>query len=169
MSGASARTATIEPRAGEGPPMMRDALLSYAHFFGAFVLFGALFGQALMIRQPPGPAMVRLIARLDMVFGLSALWMIAAGVSRVLWGAKGPDYYAAQPFFAAKMAVFVLIGLVSIWPSLKFRAWARALKADGAFAPAAGEVKSIRTLITAELFLFALLPLFAALMARGLS
>jgi putative membrane protein len=148
--------------------MLRDALLSYAHFFAVFLLFGTLCAEAFVIRLAPNGPALRLIARIDLLFGLSAALVIAAGVARVVYGAKGAAYYWAEPFFWAKMGAFLLVGLVSIGPTVKFLAWSRALKADAAFVPAESEVKSVRRLILAELHLFALIPLFAALMARGI-
>jgi len=148
--------------------MLLDALLSYAHFLAVFAVFGTLAAEAFVIRMPANAATIKLIARIDLMFGISAGLAVVAGFARVFFGAKGADYYWAEPFFWAKMAAFAVVGLVSILPTMKFLAWRKAVKADANFMAPDPEVKSMRRLILVELHLFALIPLFAALMARGI-
>ena len=94
--------------------------------------------------------------------------MIAAGLARVFWGVKGADFYGAQPFFWAKMAAFAVVGLVSIAPTRKFISWVKRYGKDAAFVVAEADAKSVRRLVMVELHLLVLVPLFAALMARGI-
>ncbi len=94
--------------------------------------------------------------------------LIVAGISRVIWGAKGWSFYQAEPFFWAKMAVFALIGLVSIVPTRTFIRWAKAANSDANFVAPEAEVKRVRRLVAIETHSVALLLLFASLMARGL-
>jgi putative membrane protein len=148
--------------------MIVDAALSFAHFTAVFLLVGTLVAEAFVIRLPPSAAMVRLLSRIDLFYGISAGLVIAAGVARVFWGARAASYYAGQPFFWAKMAVFALIGLISIVPTLRFISWRRRLKTDETALPDAADVKSVRRLIMVEAHLLAVVPLFAALMARGI-
>jgi putative membrane protein len=89
-------------------------------------------------------------------------------VSRVFFGAKGADYYAGQPFFWAKMAAFAAVGLISIAPTRAFFRWVKSAKADVAFAVDEASVKRVRRWVMLEVHLIVLVPLFAALMARGI-
>jgi putative membrane protein len=148
--------------------LFHDAALSYTHFVFAFILAGALAGEAFVLRLPVDGRAARLLLRMDVFYAAGAVGVIAAGVSRVFWGAKGADYYASQPFFWAKMATFALIGLISIAPTRTFLAWVKQAGKDGAFAVAEADVKRVRRLVMVELHLLALVPLFAALMARGI-
>jgi putative membrane protein len=104
----------------------------------------------------------------DLFYGVAAVLLILAGVSRVVWGAVGWDYYQAQPFFWAKMATFALIGLISIAPTRTFIRWTKAAAADATFTVPEAEVKRVRRLVMVETHLIALLLLFASLMARGI-
>ena len=70
-------------------------------------------------------------------------------------------------FFWAKIATFLLIGLLSIIPTVAIIRWRRALKTDAAFAPPADAIGNVRRYLWAEAVLFLLLPVFAAAMARG--
>jgi putative membrane protein len=103
-----------------------------------------------------------------MFYGVSAVLLILAGISRVLWGEKGWAYYQVQPFFWAKMATFAVIAALSVAPTRAFTSWVKAYNADAGFAPAEAELKRVRRLVTIEVHLIALLLLFATLMARGI-
>jgi putative membrane protein len=147
---------------------LHDAGLSFLHFTFAFILVGALAAEAFLLRLPVTQRMAELLLRIDLFYGVSAVLIILAGVSRVIWGAVGWDYYQAQPFFWAKMATFALVGLISIAPTLAYFRWNRAARADAAFIAPEAEVKRVRRLVMIEVHLLALLLLFAALMARGI-
>lgn len=148
--------------------LLHDAALAYVHFVFAFILAGALAAEAFVMRLPVDGRVARLLLRIDLFYGISAVGVIAAGVARVFWGAKGVDYYASQPFFWAKMATFAVIGLISIAPTRAFIRWVKQANQDAAFAVAEADVKRLRRFVMIELHLLALVPLFAALMARSI-
>jgi putative membrane protein len=91
---------------------------------------------------------------------------VIAGFSRAIFAAKGWAYYSANSFFWAKIGVFVLISVLSIWPTLKFISWRRRFQFAGE-SPNGTVVSSVRRVLYLEAALFALLPAFAAAMARG--
>ena len=148
--------------------LLHDAALSYLHFVFALILVGALVAEAFILRLPVDGRVARLLLRADLFYGISAVGVIAAGVARVFWGAKSPEYYAEQPFFWAKMAVFAVIGLISIAPTRTFIGWVKQAGKDPAFAVAEADVKRVRRLVMIEVHLAALIPVFAVMMARGL-
>lgn len=148
--------------------MLHDAGLSVLHFIFVLILVGALSAEAFVLRLPVNGQVARLLLRIDLFYGVSAMGLILAGAARVVWGAKGWDYYSAQPFFWAKMAAFALIGILSITPTRAFFRWNRTAARDAAFTVADPELKRTRVLVMAELHLLAFVVLFAALMARGI-
>ena len=148
--------------------LLHDAALSYLHFAFAFILVGALVAEAFILRLPIDGRAARLLLRVDIFYGVSAVGIILAGIARVVWGAKGYEYYAGQPFFWAKMAAFAVIGLISIGPTRAFFRWVKYAGADPAFTVAEADAKRARRLVMIEVHLLALIPLFAALMARGI-
>ena len=148
--------------------LLHDAALSYLHFAFAFILVGALVAEAFILRLPIDGRAARLLLRVDIFYGVSAVGIILAGIARVVWGAKGYEYYAGQPFFWAKMAAFAVVGLISIGPTRAFFRWVKAAGADPAFPVAEADAKRARRLVMIEVHLLALIPLFAALMARGI-
>lgn len=148
--------------------LLHDAGLAWLHFVFAFILIGAIVAEAFVLRLPVDGRVARLLLRIDVFVGASSVLLIFAGVARVIWGAKGWIYYQAQPFFWAKMAMFAIIGLLSIIPTRAFFRWVKAARSDAAFAAPEAEVKRARIAVTAEAHLAAVLILFASLMARGI-
>ena len=65
------------------------------------------------------------------------------------------------------MAAFAVVALLSIVPTVTIIRWRMRGKIEPAFCPFEEEVKRIRAFLVAELAVFALIPVFAALMARG--
>jgi putative membrane protein len=73
-----------------------------------------------------------------------------------------------NPSFWAKIAAFAVVGLISIRPTLRIVAWQKRAKTDAAFVPPLDEVGALRRLMLLEIHVFALIPIFAAMMARGI-
>lgn len=147
--------------------LYHDAGLSFLHFVFAFLLVGAIAAEAWVLRLPVDGRVARLLLRIDVFYAIGAVGVILAGVSRVFWGRADASYYASQPFFWAKMATFAVIGLISIAPTRAYFRWNKAA-ADPAFSVSEAESKKVRRLVMMEVHLLILVPLFAALMARGI-
>ena len=143
---------------------MLDLALAIGHHLLVFTLAATLFGERLLLRADR-PDVTRL-ARLDAMYGVLSVLVLAVGAARVVWGGKGWAFYEANPFFWAKIATFLLIGLASLPPTLTFLRWGRARRADPAWTPAAPELAAVRRWTLIELALLAPLIGFAAAMAR---
>jgi putative membrane protein len=148
--------------------VIADALYAYLHFAAILGLAAGLFAEALLLRAAPGAATLRAVGRADLVYGVSAGLVLATGLARVFFGAKGAAFYVANPVFWTKMGLFVLLGLLSIPPTVRILRWNRLAKADASFVPAPGQVGAVRRLVLIELHLLALVPLAAVLMARAI-
>ncbi len=139
-----------------------DLLLAVAHHLLIFGLFGVIVVELVTVHRGIDRAGIDLVASVDRWYGVLAALILIVGFSRAIFAAKGWDYYARNGFFIAKMAAFVLIGLLSVWPTICFIRWRRA-----AALPDATQIATVRRMVYLELALFALLPAFAAAMARG--
>jgi len=148
--------------------VLLDAALSVAHFLALLVMVGALSAEAFILRLPVQGQVIPLLARVDGLYGLSAGLLIAAGTSRVFFGLKDESYYGDSHAFWGKIAVFVIIGLLSILPTMRFIRWRRAFNADASFAPPEADVKSARRIVMIQAHLLILVVIFAAMMARGI-
>lgn len=144
-----------------------DLVFAVLHHLGVFTLVGIIAAEFALLRPGiSGPRLAQL-ASVDRLYGAAAGLVVVIGVLRVFFGGKGWEFYVASPSFWAKMAAFLLVGLLSIQPTRALFRWSAALKADPAFAPAASELASRRKFINAEVVLLAFIPIFAAAMARG--
>jgi putative membrane protein len=148
--------------------MILDALLAYLHYTAILILASALGAEALLLRAQAGAATLRSLARADILYGVSSGIVVLTGLLRLFFGAKGATFYTGNPVFWTKVGLFIVVGLLSLPPTLKFIRWRRSLDADPAFAPAPGELSAVRRLVFIELHLLALIPLAAVFMARGL-
>ncbi len=147
--------------------MLLDWALASLHHLAVFTLAAILaFEVALTASEIDGKRILRL-ARIDAWYGVMAAVVLAVGASRVMFGAKGPEYYMANAFFWSKMALFAAVGALSIAPTLRYLAWRRAVRADPTFRPDEAALRFVRKALWAEVTLFAGLPLCAAAMARG--
>jgi putative membrane protein len=148
--------------------MIADAIYAYLHFAAILTLASALGAEALLLRAEPGPRTVRALGRADLLYGLSAGLVLLTGLLRVFLGAKGAAFYAVSPPFWTKMALFVVVALLSIPPTVRMLGWRRAAKANPAFLPSEAAVAAVRRSVFVELHLLALVPLAAVLMARAI-
>ena len=148
--------------------MWKDAVFAYLHFIAIFALVWFLAKQWTLLKAGADQLDLRRLALADAGFGMSAGAVVAAGVSRLLWGAKPWAFYAHNPVFHTKMALFVIVGVISIVPTRAFLRWRKAAAADANFRVAEGEWQRIRRIVRVEMHLVALIPLLAVLMARGI-
>jgi putative membrane protein len=137
-----------------------SALFAFLHHVAAFALVAAIAVEFVLIRQELNAATARRLARTDMVLGISAGVLLVVGLLRVFYFEKGPSFYFHNASFIAKMVLFVLIALLSIYPTVKFLSWRKTVDPAGA--------RAIRTIIHLELVGVVLILIFAALMARGI-
>ena len=148
---------------------MTDLVLAIVHHLIVFGLASVLAAElALMRPAAMSPQTVRLLGRFDAAYGVLALAILVVGFLRVKFGAKGPEFYTHNPVFWAKIAAFAALGLISIKPTLRILAWQKRAKADAAFVPALDQVNALRRTMLLEIHVFALIPIFAAMMARGI-
>jgi len=77
----------------------------------------------------------------------------------VFYFEKGAAYYFHSATFLAKLGLFALVAIVSIYPTVKFISWRKGIDASS--------VPAIRRIIHLELVGVVLILLFAALMADG--
>jgi putative membrane protein len=69
--------------------------------------------------------------------------------------------------FWTKIAAFAVVGLISIVPTVLIFRWRKRAKQDASTAPPDSEVALARRCLVAEAVVFLTIPVWAALMARG--
>jgi putative membrane protein len=103
-----------------------------------------------------------------MVYFLFAVLVVVTGLFRLFDGAKGAAFYLHNPWFHAKMTLFVVIALCSLPPTLKIQRWRKQARTLPDYVPPPSEVKAARRWVMIEAHLIILLPLCAVMMARGI-
>ena len=144
-----------------------DLLLAIVHHLLVFSLAGIIGAEFVLIRADLPAATLKRLAGIDRHYGIIATLIIIVGIGRVFYGLKGWEFYVYNWVFWAKMAAFLAVGLLSIVPTIRFIAWNRQAKASPSFLVPAAELASVKTYVRAEAFIFLLIPVFAAAMARG--
>lgn len=146
--------------------MLTDFLLASLHHLLVLGLVSMLVAESTLLRGTIDPSVLRRLVGIDMGYGLCAMLLIAAGVSRIVFGIKGYDFYLHNPWFHAKMGAFVLAGLLSILPTMRLLRWRKALAANPGWLPEPSEVARLRGIVRFELILVAAIFVLAAAMAR---
>jgi len=148
--------------------MLTDAVLAFLHFLAIFVLITLMAAEAVVLRPDITPATVRRLSLYDGFYFLSAMAVLATGLARLFYGAKGVEFYLHNPWFHAKMTLFVIIALCSLPPTFAFSRWRKQARHLPDFVPTPAEVKKARRWVMIEAHLLILLPLCAVMMARGI-
>jgi putative membrane protein len=142
-------------------------LFAFLHHLAAFTVVSALAIEFVLIRQELTLASARRLMVVDGVYGAAALVLLAAGFSRVFFFEKGYLYYFTSHAFLTKLGLFILVGLISIVPTMEFLRWRKPVQSGQLPLVSADKLRRIRMLIHWELVGIVLILLFAAMMAKG--
>jgi putative membrane protein len=147
--------------------MTLEAILAYLHFLAILTMVVFISSEAALCRvEWLNKAVVERLARIDMVYGMAAMTVLATGIARTVWGVKGSSWYWTNPLLHLKLTLFIVIGLISIFPTITYLRWRKALRASGTL-PAEAEVRKTRKLVMIQAHLLVLIPLAAVFLARG--
>lgn len=108
--------------------MFSAALVAFGHYLAFFGLTAALVLQITLLTASPTIEMAKRIQRADLAYGLMALLLLVMGLLRVFYFEKGADYYFTNSYFIIKLILFGLVGLISVYPTITYRRWNKAIK-----------------------------------------
>jgi putative membrane protein len=151
-----------------GGVMTTDLILAGLHHLLAFGVVALFFALHVTVRPGLTGAALHRVAIVDRFQGAFAGGLVVVGVLRVIYGLKGSEFYLSSWTFWAKMAAFAAVALLSIPPTTKIIAWHKASKADQAYVVPDGEIGKARGWLTMQFLLILTIPIFAAMMARGI-
>lgn len=147
--------------------MIPSALFAFLHFVAVFGIVSTLFLEWQTMSPAPSCDEARRMQRCDLWYGIFAGIVLFAGFMRVYYFEKGYAFYSASPFFYVKLALFLVIGLISIYPTVRFIKWRAYTNKGEAPVVSPQEYRRIMNVLRAELILLLGLALSASLMARG--
>jgi putative membrane protein len=148
--------------------MILDTLLAWMHHLCLIAMAACLAMQWSWLAENPQGAVLRRLGRVDMAYGAFAMAMLAVGTARVVYGAKGADFYIANPVFWTKIAVFLLVGALSAIPTMLYTRWRNQARRQDDFRAPPAEVSRARRMIGFQALGWLALPALAAAMARGI-
>jgi putative membrane protein len=142
-------------------------LFAFLHHVAAFTLVAAVAIEFVLLRGELTLWAARRLQATDAILGIAATVLLMVGLSRVFWFEKGAAYYFHSHAFLTKFALFIIVALLSIVPTLEFLSWRQATKAGQVPAVAASKLKRVRMILHIELAAIVLILLCAAIMAKG--
>jgi putative membrane protein len=144
-----------------------STLFAFLHHLCAFTLVSALAIEFTLVRQELTLASARRLITTDLVLGIAAGLLLVIGLLRVFFFEKGAAYYWHSHAFLTKFGLFVIVGLLSIIPTLEFLSWRGAIRAGEVPVMESSRRKRVMMVIHAELAAVVIILLCAAIMARG--
>ena len=139
-------------------------LLALALGLGAvFTRSGALHARPLTLRD------VRRALKADGWWGVAAVLWLVTGAWRLLGHTEKPtEYYYGNSAFTAKMACFLAILLLEIWPAVTLMRWRKAARRGGdSWRPDESAARRIASIGHLEGLIAIAMVVLATLMARG--
>ena len=145
-----------------------NSLMATLHHICAFTLTACLVYELISFRKGLRVEEARRIQKVDGWYGISAGLLVVVGLLRVFFFEKGPNYYGASSMFWIKMTLFVIVGLLSVYPTIRYIKWNSFLNENKAPEIAEQEFKNIRLLLMLEIVGLVLILFFAPAMARAI-
>jgi putative membrane protein len=142
--------------------------LAFLHHAVAFLLVAVVTVELVLMRELT-LVTARSLLRMDAVYGVAAGLILVIGFLRVFYTEKGAAYYFHSIPFIAKISLFAVVGLLSIYPTRQFLSWRKSLKENRVPVVDDGTRRKIRLVLHIELTLLFLMMLCAAMMARGVA
>jgi putative membrane protein len=141
--------------------------MAYGHYLSFMVCFAALVLERRLIRPQPDRRDAIWMVVTDVVYGLAALSVLITGILRVLYFGQGSAFYTENPLFWWKVGTYLAVGGLSLYPTITYILWAIPLRKGEL--PQVSETLATRLkwILNIEILGFALIPLLASLMARG--
>lgn len=143
--------------------MITEILLRYIHFIALFFWIGALTSEHLLLKPQMSRAAIIRLARIDAVYGISAVLVVAAGLTLWFGVGKPAEFYSGNWIFHVKVGLAVIVGLLSIYPTVFFTKNRKGQESEMIDIPS-----NIKLLVRIQLAIMLIIPLLATLMAKGI-
>lgn len=144
--------------------MTTELILRYLHFISIFVIVGSLVSELILLKRELARSELVRIAAIDGIYGLAAITLLGAGLTLWLAGFGRPTiFYSNNWIFLTKLALFALIGLLSIYPTVFFLQNRKGHEKEIVKIP-----KAIFWMLRTELILLCIIPILAGMMAKGI-
>lgn len=147
---------------------MTTSFLAYFHYIALAVGFSGICIRYLSLRDLTKPnSQLGNVFLGDNLWGIAAALWLTTGLLRAFAGyEKGTDYYLANTLFWVKVALFIAIFVLEIYPMITLIRW-RLAKKNRMNADDSQTVVLLRKISLIQILIILIIPLIASLMARG--
>lgn len=142
-------------------------LIPYLHYIGIMVLMGSLIAEYMFLKRDISTDGVKSLATVDLIYVISLVTVLTTGLLRWFLYGKGYDYYMSTPLFHIKLTLFIVIGILAIFPTMKISKWKKQFKQGANLEISKKQIKSLLIFIRIEFLIILTIPLLAVLIARG--
>ena len=147
--------------------MYVPAIMAFLHHLAAFTVVACLVAEVVLFKPPFSVMQARRLQRIDNLYGITAGVVLAVGLLRVIYFEKGAGYYFHDGFFLTKFVAFLLTALISVYPTVLYLSWSKALKQGIAPEMPAEQVRRTRMCLMWQLTGIVVILFCAPFMARG--
>lgn len=137
-------------------------LVKYMHFVSILSMVSLLVVELALLKTKMSRSALKRLSRIDGFYGLAAILVVAMGLTLWFGVGKGDPFYD-NPILYIKVGLAILVGLISIVPTVFF---IRAAKGDP------DEMVSVPShisrLVILQLCILTVIPLLAVMMAQGI-
>lgn len=148
--------------------MILSSLFAFIHFLAAFGVAISVVLERVLIKQEISHSQATLIRKIDGYYGLAAVLVLVVGFLRVFYFEKGSEFYFSDTFFLLKLGLFVIIGLLSIYPTIVFFKWKKMENSEYPISLDHNQFINIKRILNLEILVLILLLLSASMMAKGI-
>jgi len=144
--------------------MIEIILYRYLHFISVFAIVGAILAEQFLISKTMTRREINRISIADGIYGVGAILVLFAGIMLWFYVGKGAAFYTKNWIFHTKLTLFILLGILSIFPTIFFMKHRK-----GNDSATLIDVPTyVIVLLRIELAIIIIMPLLATLMSIGI-
>lgn len=148
--------------------MLNLALNTYIHLLFIITIFCTLVAELIIIQDHISWKALKKLSAIDGIYGLSALMVVGTGLLNWMVFGKGGTYYTSNTLFLIKISLFIIVGLLSIYPTVMIARAKKQNKENPTQEIAMPNAHKMKRFVLGELIIMSCIPLLAELMANGI-
>ncbi len=144
--------------------MTTELFIRYIHFISIITVAGALVSEHMLLAKELPRSVIKKLSIIDTIYGIAALLIVGTGLAMWFAVGKGADFYTSNPVMHIKFTLFVILGVLSLWPTIFFIKNRKGDQTEIVDIP-----KRIFMFLRIEILILFIMPLLATLIAKGIS
>lgn len=145
--------------------MYSEILVRYWHFVSIFTICGCLVVEMVLLKSKLTRTQIKVLSRVDAIYGIASISLLASGFTLWFGVGKSTEFYSNNWVFWLKISLALLLGVLSIYPTVFFIKNRSKKTDDGEESLNVPPI--IRQLVLTEVIVLVIIPFCAVLMAKG--